>query len=172
MFKTVGDAFCVAFPARPWRVEGALAIQRELSALNDELDPARSVEGHRSPIEIRVRVGVHTGEAVEHDGDYFGTAVNRAARIMSIAHGGQILVSRVTAELVRGQLPDGVTLRDMGEHRLKGFLASERILQIAASDLPSDFSPLASLATLPNNLPTQLTSFIGREKEIAEVKSS
>ena len=113
---------------------------------------------------------MHTGEAVEHDGDYFGTAVNRAARIMSVAHGGQILVSRVTAELVRGQLPDGVTLRDMGEHRLKGFLASERILQIVASDLPSDFSPLVSLAALPNNLPTQLTSFIGREKEIAEVK--
>jgi class 3 adenylate cyclase len=76
VFKTVGDAFCVAFGTALDALKAALAVQRELPALNDELDPARSVEGLRSPIEIRVRVGVHTGEAVEHDGDYFGTAVN------------------------------------------------------------------------------------------------
>src|SRR5262249_8267101 len=76
VFKTVGDAFCVAFVTALDALEATLAVQRELPALTDELDSTRSVEGCRSPIEIRVRVGVHTGEAVEHDGDYFGTAVN------------------------------------------------------------------------------------------------
>ena len=176
VFKTVGDAFCVAFATAMDALHAALAIQRELGRFNGEPillhpdSPGRDVEGRPSPIALRVRMGLHTGETAERDGDYFGATVNRVARIMSVAHGGQMLLSLVTAELVRGQLPDGVTLRDMGEHRLKGFVAPERILQIVASDLPSDFSPLVSLTTIPNNLPTQLTSFIGREKDIAQVK--
>jgi predicted ATPase len=89
---------------------------------------------------------------------------------MGLAHGGQMLLSAATTELLRGQLPEGVTLRDVGEHRLKGLLNLEHLWQVVAPDLSADFPPLASLNTIPNNLPAQLTSFVGREKEITEVK--
>ena len=89
---------------------------------------------------------------------------------MSTAHGGQVLLSNPTAELVRGELPEDVTLRDMGEHRLKGLLNPEHLWQMVAPDVQQDFPPLQSLNAIPNNLPVQLTSFIGREKDIAEVK--
>src|SRR5712692_7860591 len=97
-------------------------------------------------------------------------AVCSVKRVMSTAHGGQVLLSNVSAELVRGQLPESVTLRDMGEHRLKGIVSAEHLWQVVAPDLPQDFPPLQSLQTIPNNLPIQVTSFVGREKEIVEVK--
>ena len=114
-------------------------------------------------------MALHTGVAELRGGDYFGGALNRAARIMSAAHGGQILLSAATAELVRGQLPEGTTLRDVGEHRLKGLLNAERLFQIVAPDLRADFPPLRSLNAEATNLPIQATSFIGRAAEQAEI---
>src|SRR3989337_1209717 len=108
--------------------------------------------------------------AEERDEDYFGPTLNRTARLLAAAHGGQILLSRTTFELVRDALPADVTLRDLGEHRLKDLTRPERIFQVVASDVPGDFPSIKSLNTLPNNLPIQLTSFVGREREIASVK--
>ena len=117
-------------------------------------------------------MGIHTGKAeVQADGEYHGyLAMSRVDRIMSVAHDGQTLLSNTGVELVRGELPEGITLLDLKEHRLKGMLLPEHLWQVVIPDLPRDFPPLASLNDIPNNLPTQLTSFIGREKEIAEVK--
>jgi class 3 adenylate cyclase len=112
-------------------------------------------------------MGVITGEAELRDGDYYGTAVNRAARLMSVAHGGQILISNAAMGLVRDQLPDGITLRDLGEHRLNYLSRPEHIYQLCHPSLPDEFPELITLDTFPNNLPIQLTSFIDLEKEIA-----
>jgi predicted ATPase len=120
---------------------------------------------------LRVRMGLHTGEAELRDGDYFGQTLNRAARIMSAGHGGQILLSAITADLVREQLPKDVSLLELGEHYLKGLARPEKIYQQVAPGLQKDFSPLNSISTARNNLPTQLTSFIGREKEMVKVKT-
>jgi hypothetical protein len=113
-------------------------------------------------------MGLHTGAAEFRDGDYFGVSLNRAARIMSSGHGGQVLLSARTAELVRGQLPEGVTLRDMGEHRLKGLLDPERLLQLVASDLRADFPPLASLTA--HSLPAERDAFFGRRESLDELE--
>ena len=123
-----------------------------------------------SEVLIRIRMGLHSGEAEPRDGDYFGPAVNRAARIMSIGHGGQVLLSAATVSLLDGRLPPAAGLRDLGEHRLKDLSRPERIFQLVAPGLPADFPPLRSLDAYPGNLPVQLTGFIGRERELAEVK--
>ena len=165
VFQIIGDAFAAAFHAAPDALAAALAAQR---ALRDE------PWGETGP--IRVRMGVHTGIAQVHmedvkAGQYSGyLTLTRTQRVMSAGHGGQVLLSNATAELARGQLPDGVTLRDLGAHRLKGLGDREQLWQLVASDLPQDFPPLKTLDAHPNNLPAQLTSFIGREREIAEVK--
>ena len=112
-------------------------------------------------------MGLHTGVAELRDGDYFGASLNRAARIMSAAHGEQVLLSAATAEMTRGQLPEGVTLREMGEHQLKGLLNPERLLQIVASDLRADFPPLASLTGY--SLPAERDAFVGRSEPLAEL---
>ena len=158
IFKTVGDAFCAAFHTAPAGLEASLAIQRALLVENWGETP------------IRVRVALHTGNAQERDGDYFGPSLNRVARLLSAGHGGQILISAVTQELVRDQLTPGVSLNDLGERRLKDLDRAERIFQLVVPGLPADFPPLKTLESFPNNLPLQLTSFVGREKEIAEVK--
>jgi predicted ATPase len=119
---------------------------------------------------LRVRIALHTGDATERQGDYLGVAVNRCARLRAIAHGGQILLAGATHELVQDSLPSGASLHDLGTHRLRDLQRPERIFQLLHPDLPADFPPLASLDALPNNLPLQVTSFIGREQEIAEVK--
>jgi predicted ATPase len=113
-----------------------------------------------------VRMGMHTGAAEERDGDYFGPALNRCARLMSVAHGGQVAVSEVTAGLVRDSLPHGVGLRDLGEHRLRDLSRRDRVFQLVHPDLPDAFPPLRSLDALPGNLPYQVTSFVGRGAEI------
>jgi predicted ATPase/class 3 adenylate cyclase len=118
---------------------------------------------------ISVRAAVHTGEAEARDGDYYGPAVNRCARLRAIAHPGQVLLSHAVAELVRHQLPPGTTLVDLGVHRLRDLSAPEHVFQLCHPGLPSEFGPLFSLDALPHNLPVQLTSFVGREPEIAEV---
>ncbi|MDQ3856376.1 MAG: tetratricopeptide repeat protein, partial [Chloroflexota bacterium] len=118
---------------------------------------------------IRARMALHTGTAEERDGDYFGPALNRVARLLGTGHGGQVLASTVTQELVRDDLPEGVELRDLGEHRLRHLTRPERVFQIAATDLPTQFPPLRTLDNRPNNLPLQPTPFLGREQEIEVV---
>ena len=125
---------------------------------------------------ILVRMGINTGAAqagsnADGSGGYTGySTLARTQRVMSTAHGGQILLSNASAELLVGEFPAGASLRDMKEHRLKGLLNPEHLWQALAPGLPQDFPALQTLNSIPNNLPVQLTSFIGREKEIAEIK--
>jgi predicted ATPase/class 3 adenylate cyclase len=161
VFKTFGDQFCAAFTTAPDALEAALAAQRTLQAeLWDTVAPSR----------IRVRMALHTGAAEVRESDYFGPPLNRVARLLAATHGGQVLLSLAAAELVRDHLPEGVSLRDMGERRLQDLVRPERIFQLVTPELPADFPPLRSLEAFPNNLPLQLTSFIGRGREMAEVK--
>ena len=117
-------------------------------------------------IELRVRIAVHTGEAELRDGDYFGPTVNRTARLRATAHGGQIVLSQAAADLARDQLPDGIVLNDLGVHRLPDLGRPETVFGLVHPDLPSSFPPLRSIDAFPGNLPVQLTSFVGREREI------
>lgn len=161
VFKTIGDAFCAAFATAPAAAAAAVEAQIRIHA-----------EPWDSEVALRVRMGLHTG-AVEHrDSDYFGPPVNRVARLMSTGHGGQILVSAATQELIRDVLPARTALLDLGPHRLKDLIRPEIIYQLQHSELPRDFQPLRSLnnPNLPNNLPQQVTSFVGREKEMADLK--
>ncbi len=162
VFKTVGDAFCAAFSTAEAALAAVLSAQRAL--VGQEWPTTQP---------ILVRMGLHTGACEERDNDYFGPAVNRVARLESAAHGGQVLLSGATAELLWQSLPDGVTLRDLGAHRLKDLGRPEQVFQLEADFLPSAFPPLASLDNpdLPNNLPGQLSAFIGRERELAEVRT-
>jgi predicted ATPase len=116
-------------------------------------------------------MALHVGTAEERDSDFYGPSVNRAARLLSAGHGAQILISLPVKELVRDSLPAGVTLRDLGEHRLKDLTRPEHIYQVVVPGLPSDFPPLKTLDTQPNNLPLQLTSLVGREREVETVCS-
>ena len=161
VFKTVGDAFCAAFWSADAGVGAALAAQR---ALGGEPWPTSRP--------VRVRMALHTGVCEERDGDYFGPVVNRAARLEAVAHGGQVLLSGVTAELLSESLPDGASLRDLGLHRLKDLGRPEEVFQLEAGFLPAEFPPLASLDNpeLPNNLPGLLSPFVGRDFELAEVR--
>jgi hypothetical protein len=120
-------------------------------------------------IAINVRMALHTGESELRDHDYYGAPVNRCARLRAIAHGGQVVLSQATAQLVQDMMPAGVGLRDMGSHSLKDLQRPEQVFQLLHPDLPSEFPPLKSLDTLPHNLPIQVTSFIGRESEIQEI---
>jgi predicted ATPase/class 3 adenylate cyclase len=123
-----------------------------------------------TPRPMRIRAALHTGTANLRLGDYYGSAVNRAARLRAIAHGGQTVMSASTWELVQDRLPDGITVRDMGEHRLRDLTRPERVYQIDVAGLTDEFPPLASLDAIPNNLPVQLTEFVGREAELAEAE--
>jgi predicted ATPase/class 3 adenylate cyclase len=162
VFKTVGDAFCAAFATPQAALEAVLAAQQ---ALAEERWPTGRP--------IRVRMSLHTGVCEERDNDYFGPVVNRTARLEAIAHGGQVLVSGTTAGLLSETLPEGVTLRDLGLHRLKDLGRPERVFQLEAEFLQAGFPPLESLDNpeLPNNLPGQLTAFVGREPEVKDVRS-
>src|SRR5215211_4813284 len=158
VFKTVGDAFCCAFPTAPDALEAALESQRLL---------LKERWGESGP--LRVRMALHMGTAEERDEDYFGPPVNRVARLLSAAHGGQVLLSLPTHEMVREQLPAGMSLTDLGEHRLKDLFRPERVFQLSAPELQSEFAPLRTLDAYRNNLPLQPTPLIGREKEVSEV---
>ncbi len=161
VFKTVGDSFCAAFATATDALEAALTAQKALGA-----------EERAGGLRLRVRMALHTGAAEERDGDYFGQALNRVARLLSAAHGGQTLVSAATHQLVRDALPPGVTLGHLGEHRLRDLSRPEQVFQLCHPELPHEFPPLRGMnhPGLPNNLPQQLTSFIGRERELATVK--
>ncbi len=158
VFKTIGDAFCACFSRPQDAVAAMLAAQRALAE-----EDFSAVDG------LRVRAAVHAGTADERDGDYFGPAVNRVARLLAIGHGGQVLVSGTTADLLQGEMPPLASLRDLGHHRLKDLARPEEVYQVVAPDLPESFPALRSLDALPNNLPRQLTSFVGREAVVLEV---
>src|SRR5215218_4877319 len=145
VFKTVGDAFCAAFPTAIGAFETALAAQRTL--LSEEWGEETGT--------LRARMALHTGAAHERDGDYFGPPVNRVARLLSAAPGGPILLSSSTQELVRDHLPPQTHLGDLGERHLKDLSRPERIFQLTAPDLPSEFPPFRTLDAYPNNLPLQ-----------------
>lgn len=143
---------------------------RPVAAIKAGLDFQRALLSDEFP--FRVRVAIHTGDAELRQGDYFGPVVNRCARLRSIAHGGQVLVSGITAELVRDSLPSGTSLQDLGPHRLKHLARPEHVFQLIHADLPAHFPPLRSLESFPNNLPVHLTSFVGRTREIKELSNT
>jgi predicted ATPase/class 3 adenylate cyclase len=118
---------------------------------------------------LRVRMGLHTGVAEQREGDYFGQVLNRAARLMSAAHPGQMLCSQTTADLVRDSLPLSIGLIELGAHRLQDLARAEIVFQVTHDDLPAEFPPLVSQEALPGNLPRQVTSFVGRADEVARV---
>jgi len=158
LFKTTGDGAHAAFALAADALTACLAAQRALTA-------------HTwGELRIMARMALHSGAAELRDGDYFGPVLNRTARLMAAGHGGQILLSLATEELVRDHLPANTALRDMGERRLKDLIRPERVYQIIAPELPADFPPLLTLDARPNNLPAQATPFIGRESEIRAVK--
>jgi predicted ATPase/class 3 adenylate cyclase len=158
VFKTIGDAFCAAFSRPEDAVAAMLAAQHALATADFS-----AVDG------IRVRAAIHTGTAEERHGDYFGPVVNRVARLLTIGHGGQILVSGVASEVVRGRLPLQTSLRSLGDHRLKDLSKPEAVFELEAPGLTSNHPALRSLDAHPNNLPVSLTAFFGRTDEIAEI---
>ncbi len=164
VFQIVGDAFQAAFALAAQAVQAAVAAQRGLAAAQ---------WGDTGP--LRVRMGLHTGPAKAGGADYdYSTShtFNRVARVMSAAHGGQILLSGAAAELARGRLPADVYLKDLGEHRLKGISQPERMFQVVAPGLPPTFPPPATQTRASHNLPRPLTAFIGRERELAQVRQT
>ncbi|MGH2554973.1 MAG: adenylate/guanylate cyclase domain-containing protein, partial [Actinomycetota bacterium] len=157
--STQGDSFFLVFRSPVRAVEAAVAAQRALAAHDWSPGPP-----------VRVRMGLHTGEGITGGDDYVGMDVNRAARIAAAAHGGQVIISEATRGLVERALPDGVALRDLGPHRLKDIEYPEHLQDIVIEGLPADFPPPRTLDARPNNLPAQLTSFVGREEQIAQVR--
>jgi predicted ATPase/class 3 adenylate cyclase len=153
-----GDSTFSVFASVSQAVAAAIGLQTALVG-----------ESFPEAIALRVRAAVHTGEAELREGDYFGSTVNRAARLRAIAHGGQILCAQSSAQLLEDRLPEGAALRSLGSHRLQDLARPEAVFQLVHPDLPADFPPLRSLESLPNNLPAQLTSFVGREQEMATV---
>ena len=160
LVKMTGDGLHAVFDDPSAAVASVLELQRGMDAI-----------GADCGIPFKMRCGLHAGVSQVRDGDYFGSAVNRAARIMSAGHGGQILLSQTVVELAKGRLPAGTDLLHLGRVRLRDLSTPEDIWQLLHADLCRNFPELRSLDLAPNNLPQQQTSFVGREKEIAEVKS-
>lgn len=162
IFKTVGDAFCAAFHTAPDALDAALNLQL---ALVTEAWPEQTP--------LKVRIALHTGAAESRDNDYFGPPLNRISRLLATCHGEQVLLSAATQELVRDLLPEQVALFFLGEHRLRDLGRPESIYQLFHPAMPSRFPPISSLDNpeLKHNLPQQVTSFVGREKQITEVKA-
>jgi predicted ATPase len=162
VFQIIGDAFCATFHTPDDALWAAMKSQIDLNHEDWGDTP------------VKVRMGIHTGRAeIQPEGDYRGfLTMSRVQRLMSAAHGGQVLLSRATQELIQNELPKDVTLRDMGERRLKDLIHPEHIYQLVIPGLPADFPPLKTLDVYRHNLPAQTTSFIGREKEMAEIKQA
>ncbi len=158
VIKTTGDGILAVFDSPVTALDAAIAAQRDLRDAS---------WGETGP--LRVRMALHSGTAESRDGDYFGPALNRVARILAIAHGGQVICSSVAAVLAREGLPASVDLVDLGSHRLRDIDRPEQVFQVVVDDLPRTFPPLRSLSTRRSNLPVQLTSFIGREKQLDEL---
>jgi predicted ATPase/class 3 adenylate cyclase len=155
--STEGDSFFLIFRLAGDAVRAAIDAQRAIAA-----------EPWPDGGAVRVRMGLHTGDVESSGDDVIGYAINRTARIAGVAHGGQVLLSHATRAVVADQLPDGATLRDLGVHRLKDLREPEPLAQLVIDGLPDTFPPLRSLDARPNNLPTQLTTFVGRDSELAE----
>jgi predicted ATPase/class 3 adenylate cyclase len=159
VYKMIGDAFQVAFVHAADALAAAVSAQRALHAEHwGEIGP------------IKLRMALHTGMTDERGDDYVGPLLNRVARLMSAGHGGQILLTQATCDELADRLPPDVTLKDMGERRLRDLIRAERVYQVVMAGLPADFPPLKTLDFRPNNLPVQLTSFVGREREMADAK--
>jgi class 3 adenylate cyclase/tetratricopeptide (TPR) repeat protein len=168
VFKTIGDAFCSAFATPQSAIIAMLAAQR---ALNDE--DFAAVDG------LHVRMAIHTGIAEHRQGDYFGPALNKVARLLAIGHGNQVLITAETAALVEPALPANVTLIDLGAYHLKDILQPQRLYQLAAPGLQGKFSPLRSLGTLPSDVSIidaaefhAVANFSGREDELAALDAA
>jgi predicted ATPase/class 3 adenylate cyclase/DNA-binding CsgD family transcriptional regulator len=162
VFKTAGEAFRAIFVDPSAALAAAVAVQRAVAA-----------ESWPSGFPIRVRLALHSGACVERNGDYFGPVVSRAARLLAAGHGGQVLVSGATHELLKDHLHAGIRFEDLGEHHLKDLGRAERVFQLAGLGLADGFGPLRSLddPALHHNLPSQATSFVGRTAELAELQS-
>jgi class 3 adenylate cyclase len=160
IFETVGEATYAAFANPTAAARAALAAQIAL-----QHEPWGELG------QIRVRMGLHTGEVELQGEHYFGAPLYRCARLMESAHGDQVVLSEATAVLVREGLPPGVDLKDLGEQRLRDLARPERVYQLAAPNLPRDFPPLRTLEAVPNNLPLQATPFIGREQQLQAVRA-
>lgn len=158
--KATGDGLMATFSRMSDAVAACAEAQLALAAADWE-----------TPEPLRVRMGVHVGDAEPRAGDHYGTAVNRAARIMAVGHGGQVLLSSIASELVIASPIDGVELRDLGPHRLKDLTEPERLFQVLHAGLRADFPPLASLGSRPNNLPVQVSEFFGRDAQLKSVRS-
>ena len=162
VFQRVGEAFRVVFADPAAALASAVAVQRAVGA-----------EPWPAGVPVRVRVAVHSGACAERDGDYYGPVVNRAARLLAVGHGGQVLVTGAAYELLAGRLPGGIGFRDLGEHRLPDLGRAERVFQVTGAGLAGGFGLLRSLDDpgLRHNLPSQPTSFVGRAAELAELGS-
>jgi predicted ATPase/class 3 adenylate cyclase len=159
VFETIGDAIYAAFDRATEAIAAALQAQLELRH-----------EAWGEIGELRVRMGLHTGEAERRGDHYFGRALYRCARLTAIGYGGQILVSSTTASLIVHGLPSGAGLRSLGSHRLKDLAEPEEPYQLEHVELIAEFPPLKSLDARPNNLPVEISTFVGRERELAEVR--
>ena len=155
--KTTGDGMYAAFSDPIDAVNATLELQRALA------------QSRASDVPLHVRCGLHAGVVEHRDRDFFGTAVNRAQRIMTAAHGGQVLLSQVVADLVRTGLPGEITLHDLGPVRLRDIATPEHLYQLMHPELRRDFPVLRSLATIPTNLPQEVTSFVGRQRDVVDV---
>ena len=155
-----GDSRFAVFQHAPGAAESAAAIQR-----------AFITESWPTDEPLKIRMGLHTGHADLREGDYYGSAVNRCARVRSLAHGGQVLLSLATEQIIADYLPEEIAVLDLGLHPLKGLKRPEQIFQLVIPNVPSDFPPLQSQIGPKHNLPEQLTPFIGRQAEISEVRS-
>jgi class 3 adenylate cyclase len=157
---TEGDSFFAVFPTPAGALAAAIHAQRALAA-------HAWPEGHP----VRVRMGLHTGQGVLGGDDYIGLDVHLAARIAAAGHGGQILVSETTRTQVEHTLPEGVSLRDLGRHRLKDIEHPEHLYDLVIDGLPAEFPTIRTMDARPTNLPPQRTSFVGRERDVAEITS-
>lgn len=161
IFKRVGDAFCCTFLRPLDAIAAAIDAQHKLAGQTwNAIGP------------LQVRIGIHTGSALSADDDYFGPALNRVARLTAVAHGGQILLSAATHTLVRADLPSGVQCVNLGSHRLRDLAEPETIYQLQAPELETTFPPLQTLDAEPNNLPLELSSFVGRDRELSELRAA
>lgn len=161
VFRTVGDGLCSAFAAAPQALTAAFTAQQALVQQHWETERP-----------LRVRMALHTGNVQLQEGDYVGACLNRLSRLLTAGHGGQILLSQATAALVRDTLPEGVGLRDLGKHWLRDLRHAEPIYQLVHPAFHGDFPPLRSVSQVRHNLPAPLTSFIGRQRDLAEVKQT
>ncbi len=158
VFRTAGDAFYAVFEDPHQAVEAAISTQIELHE--------KAMEGGKR---LSARMALYTGLATRRDGDYFGTALNRASRLLSMAHGGQVLISAATAELVRDRLPNEAYLIALGRRQLRDTSSPENLFQLAHPKLAGEFPPIATPEEFPSNLPRELSSFVGREDELFKI---